>query len=106
MQGHPPVRLPRLVSVASSPSGLASTMSPSLVANRTSVMPGPPESSRWNPVPRQSASQAAIRSAVGLFFSAVTDPPLTVPCGWSSVAASSDRHEVARVQLRSVSPGW
>ena len=53
----------------------------------------------------RDVSQAAIRSAVGFFGSATTEPPVIWPCGWSRVAASSERHGVARVQLRSVSPG-
>ena len=71
----------------------------------TAVTPGPPETRFSNGTPSRTDSQAAIRSALGLPRSASTRPPLMAPCGWSSVAASSERQGVARVQLRSVSPG-
>src|SRR5215472_16926393 len=91
---------------ATRPSGLLMDISPSLVPKLTSVMPGPPEGSVATGTPSVCDSQAAIRSAVGFPASALTVPPVISPDGWSSVAASSDRHGVARVQLRSVSPGW
>src|SRR5215471_7855253 len=82
---------------ATRPSGLLIMISPS---------PVPPEGSVATGTPSVCDSQAAIRSAVGFPSSALTVPPVTGPDGWSIVAASSDRHGVARVQLRSVSPGW
>src|SRR5215469_687118 len=91
---------------ATRPSGLLMDISPSLVPKLTSVMPGPPEGSVATGTPSVCDSHAAIRSAVGFPSSALTVPPVISPDGWSSVAASSDRHGVARVQLRSVSPGW
>src|SRR5690349_14614207 len=69
-------------------------------------MPGPAEGSLATSTPYACESQAAIRSAVGLPASALTVPPVTSPAGWSIVAASSARQGVARVQARSVSPGW
>jgi hypothetical protein len=81
-------------------------ISPSLVAKLTSVMPGPVETSLVIGIPSREASQTAIRSALGLPCSARTVPASIVPCGWSRMAASSERHGVALVQLRSVSPGW
>ena len=104
MQCHPPVRLARPLSVAMRPSGRDSVMSPSSVTKVTSVMPGPGEISGHRGV-SLSTSQAAISSALGLASSALTMPLLISAYGWSSVAASSDRQGVARVQLRSVSPG-
>src|SRR5215467_8004823 len=91
---------------ATRPSGLLMDISPSLVPKLTSVMPGPPEGSVATGTPSACDTQAAIRSAVGFPSSALIVPPVISPDGWSSVAASSDRHGVARVQLRSVSPGW
>ena len=76
------------------------------MAKLTSVMPGPDEASLTTGICSREASQAAIRSALGFPCSARTVADWTVPCGWSSVAASSDRQGVALVQLRSVSPGW
>ena len=87
------------------PSGRVIVMSPSEVTKRTSVMPGPGDSSRENGWPSRLVSHAASRSAVGFRGSADTEPPLISPCGWSSVAASRERQAVALVQLRSVSPG-
>ncbi len=69
-------------------------------------MPGPPETVRETGTDSRSDSQAAIRSAVGLSASAAISPAVTGGCGWSNVAASSERHGVARVQPKSVSPGW
>src|SRR5215470_5623567 len=80
-------------------------MSPSVVVNLTSVMPGPAVGSVTTGTPRRSDSQAAISSAVGFPASAPTVAPVTSPEGWSIVAASRERHGVARVQDKSVSPG-
>src|SRR5215469_11736260 len=91
---------------ATRPSGLLMAISPSLVTKLTWVMPGPAVGSVGTGTPYACDSHAAIRSAVGFPCSALTMPVMTVPDGWSMVAASSDRHGVARVQLRSVSPGW
>ncbi len=96
---------PGRCSIASRPSGRVSAISPSLVSKTTAVTPGPPDTRFSNGAPSRTDSQDAIRSALGLPRSASTRPPRIVPCGWSSVAASSDRQGVARVQLRSVSPG-
>ena len=51
------------------------------------------------------SSQATRRVATGLPGRNSTEPPVTLPVDWSSAAASSARHGVRRVQVRSVSPG-
>ena len=81
-------------------------MSPAAVVNDTRVIPGPPETERRIGMSSRRLSHAAMRSAVGFPASASTSPACSAGCGWSSVAASSDRHGVARVQPKSVSPGW
>jgi hypothetical protein len=80
-------------------------MSPAGVLNVTRVMPGPPDTVRRIGMFSRRLSHEAIRSAVGLSCSAWTSPASSFGCGWSSVAASSVRHGVARVQPKSVSPG-
>jgi hypothetical protein len=79
--------------------------SPATVAKVTSVMPGPAESLRVTGISSRDPSQAAIRSAVGFPASAATSAPEMAGTCWSSVAAITDRHGVARVQPKSVSPG-
>ena len=78
---------------------------PSSTSNRASVMPGPPDAARRTGMPSRTDSQAASMSPLGLSRSASTSPRMTGGCGTSNVAASSVRHGVSRVQLKSVSPG-
>lgn len=92
--------------VAVRPSARVTVMSPSGVESTVAVIPGPPETVRETGTDSRSDSQEAIRSAVGLPSSAATWPAVIGGCGWSRVAASSDRHGVDRVQAKSVSPGW
>jgi hypothetical protein len=80
-------------------------MSPSAVLNQASVIPGPPELVRATGMRSRRESQAAIRSAVGLSCSAAISPAVMSGCAWSSVAASSERHGVARVQPKLVGRG-
>ena len=92
--------------VAVRPSKRVTLMSPSGVVNTAAVIPGPPETARETGTDSRSDSQAAIKSAAGLPSSAATSQAVIAGCDWSSVAASSDRHGVALVQPKSVSPGW
>src|ERR1700761_8361543 len=97
--------LPGQARVAVRPSARVILISPSGVLNTVPVIPGPPDTVLETGTDSRSDSHAAIRSAVGLSCSAAISPAMTGGCGWSSVAASSDRHGVARGQPKSVAPG-
>ncbi len=96
---------PGMHSVASPPSALFRTMSPSFVARRTAVRPGPDDSVRRTGTCSRSASHMASSSQLGLSPSPSTVAETTVRACWSSAAASMERHGVIRVHARSVSPG-
>ncbi len=96
---------PGMHSVASEPSARSRTMSPSLVASRTAVRPGPDDRVRETGTARRSASHMASSSQLGFSSSPSTTAEVTVKACWSRAAASMERHGVIRVQDRSVSPG-
>ena len=96
---------PGTVYEASKPSGRVIAISPAAVPIRTAVSPGPSLVLRLTPTFSWERSQAASKSADGLFRSDSMETDLILAGYWSRAAASSARHGVSLVQLRSVSPG-
>src|SRR5690606_2760150 len=88
------------------PSGLTISIGPDGRSSTADTMPGPRGwSTRRTGTSRYTASQAASRSVDGESASPVTVALVTGSYGGrSSAEASTARHEVSRVQARSVSP--